>query len=105
MKVVFRGWGREIHAHKHAVKQVTHSSKGFSEKKGPLVWNSGLKAYGKFEGLALSGAFLAEFEFDQAELKDWLMKFAESNPAEALRIIAEAQAEALISLSTQNQED
>jgi hypothetical protein len=106
MKVTFRGWEREVHAHNHVLKPVKHTSQGFVEsKKGSLSWHDGLSAYGKIERVSLTGSFLAEFEFDQAELRSWLLKFAESNPAEALRLMSEAQAEAIIALNSQVAEE
>ena len=106
IKVILRSWDREVHAHKHIVKPVEHTANEFVEgKKGPLRWHEGLCAYGKVENLSLSGSFLIQFEFEQAELKSWLLRFAESNPAEALRLMSEAQAEAMIALAARATEE
>lgn len=70
-----------------------------------MRWHEGLCAYGKVENLSLSGSFLIQFEFEQAELKSWLLRFAESNPAEALRLMSEAQAEAMIALAARATEE
>lgn len=100
MKVIFRGWGREVHRHSHIVKPVESTKQGFADnKKGPLRWHDGMVAYGKIEGVSLTGSFLVGFEFEQAELRSWLLNFAKSNPAETLRLTSEAQAEAIISLA------
>lgn len=101
MRLLFRGWRRELTTHVHPVTAVEHRNGKFSPKgEGePLIWDDSLSAYGKVDGLALSGSFLIEFEFDEGELGNWLIKYSKKRPEAALRLIALAQAEATISLS------
>lgn len=102
MKFVFRGWQRELTAHKHNVAPVDFSTGRYVAKAAnqPIVWNGPLSALGKVTNLGLSGSFLVEFTFEQAELQNWLEVFAKNNPADALRMMAPIQAEAMISLSS-----
>ena len=99
MKLTMRGWGREVTQHHHLVKPVTNESKGFRpQSQGPIFWHDALTAYGKIEKASLSGAFLVEMKFEEIELENWLTQFSKLKPAEALRMMAKAQAEAIIAL-------
>lgn len=106
MKMTFKGWKREMIVHEHAVAPVTqHGTRYSADKEGePLEWNTETQALGKVEGLALNGAFLVEFDFEVAELRDWLMKFAVAQPEVALRLLGAAQAEAMIALANATKE-
>lgn len=100
MKIKLRGWEREVVQHEHSVKPVRHGSDGYQAlKAGPLLWHDANSAYGKVDKLSLTGAFLVKFEFEDAELENWLIAHAKKNPADALRLVAKAQAEAIIALS------
>lgn len=98
MKLKFKGWRREVKPHEHAVAAVVEKVAGFSVVKGPLRWE-GLSTYGKVDRLSLTGAFLVEMSFTKADLRNWLRMYAKSDPAEALRLVAELQGEALIAIA------
>lgn len=99
MKITLRGWGREVTQHHHSLKPVSSDAKGYKAlPAGPVFWHDALSAHAKIEKASLSGSFLVEMKFEQAELENWLTQFSKQMPAEALRIIAKAQAEAIIAL-------
>jgi len=66
---------------------------------GSLRWNSSLSASGRVKGLGLSGNFLVEFQFEVGELKNWLALYVAEFPEDAIRVLAEMQAEAFILLA------
>lgn len=101
MKIIFKGWGKEIKTHTHKVEPVEFDGKLYKSLSAnkPIFWNGSMSALGKVNKLSLTGAFLIELNFEKSELKSWLEEFAKENPEEALRIMAPIQAEALISLS------
>lgn len=100
MRFLFRGWRREVLKHRHDVRPVRFNGREFLCVPGAesVVWHGGLKAYGKLDGVALNGDFLVEFEFDQKELENWILKFADEHPEQAIKILSNAHAEALIAL-------
>jgi hypothetical protein len=100
MKLLFRGWRREVNEHNHSVIPVTHANNEYSPGKtdDPLTWISSLQAFGKINDLALSGSFLVEFNFEQEELRNWLRQFVMSKPEAAVRLLAEMQGEAVLAL-------
>lgn len=100
MKLEFRGWRREVKPHKRSVTPVEDGGKEYVpiENSECLTWSNGLKAYGMVENLSLSGAFLVEFNFEEKELENWLLKYAKEHPENALRITSQANAEAMIAL-------
>lgn len=101
MKLEFIGWNRTILKHKHTIKPVTESKKGYyPTSKGPLVWQEAMRVLGKIEATSLTGDYLVTFSLEDSELKSWLLAYAKSAPEETLKLIAEAQAEALIALAT-----
>jgi hypothetical protein len=101
MKITFHGWGRQVYPHE--VKVIPcKQNEGFDPvwcspvKNGKsLRWSDGMTAFGKLNGLALSGAFLAEFQFTEAELKNWLRSYLSVEPERALELIRTVQAEAI----------
>ena len=96
MKITFRGWGREVYPHVVTVEPVAKNERGryhALDRGGSLTWDGRTTALGKVNNLALSGAFLAEFEFTPTELRNWLVRYLEEKPDEAIRIISEAQGE------------
>ena len=101
MKVTFRGWRREVYPHEVQVTPVAVNGGSYRilEGRKSLAWSDGMTAVGKVSDLALSGAFLAEFEFTQSELRSWLTSYLISNPEDALRVIAAAQGDAIRHLS------
>jgi len=101
MKLTFRGWQRVALFHYHDVTPVQiGSDRGLRPaSKRALIWKDANTAYGKISDVALSGAFLVTFEFEQADLEGWLAELAKSKPEEALRLVAKVQAEALINLA------
>ncbi len=100
MNMIFDGWARSVHIHKHPIKPLEKMKKGYTFKApGPLTWQSPLIAVGKIENLKLSGDFMVHLQFEQEELRNWLISFSTAHPAEALRLVADAQAEAMIALS------
>ena len=105
MNIKFRGWGREVFPHEVEVIPVKKTNGSFypADHGKSLRWSSGLTAYGKVEGLALSGAFLAEFTFTAAELRDWLRTYLAEQPESALELISSVQAEAIRRLARNSQ--
>lgn len=101
MKMTFRGWRRELTAHKHNVAPVDFANNKYRAQAvdQAVTWNGALSALGKVTNLGLSGSFLVEFSFEKAELQSWLEKFAEAHPAEVLHMLAPIQANAIISLT------
>lgn len=97
MKIKFRGWGREVFAHEVDVIPVKKDDDTFcpADHGKSLRWSTAFTVYGKVEGLALSGAFLTEFTFTVAELRDWLRTYAAEEPEAAFELIASVQAEAI----------
>lgn len=87
MKLVFKGWRREVKPHVRSVTPVEFTGRHFlpDNDRTSLVWSGPLKAYGKLTGLALSGSFLVEFEFEEQELRSWLEQYVKAHPAEAIR--------------------
>lgn len=100
MKLVFRGWRREVTEHNRSVIPVTHANNVYSpgETDDPLTWTSALQAFGKINDLALTGSFLVEFSFEQEELRNWLRQFVMSKPEAAIKLLAEMQGEAFLAL-------
>lgn len=93
MKLTFRGWRREVYPHEHKVIALPSS---YPQKPGrPLRWTSPMKARGRINKLALSGDFQVDFEFTEAELKNWLTAYIEAEPEKAFALIAKAQAAAI----------
>lgn len=105
MKITFRGWGREVFPHEVEVTPVKKANGTFypADRGKSLRWDGALTAYGKVDGLALSGAFLAEFTFTEAELKDWLRSYLAEQPESALELIGSVQAEAIRRLARNSQ--
>ncbi len=102
MKLEFRGWQREVTVHEHQLSPVTEKDDGSftAGKPGESVdWISPLEAYAKISDTALTGAFLVKISFEAEELRNWLLAFASVEPEEAIRYLAEAQAEAVIALT------
>ena len=104
MKLSFQGWSREMTIHQHKVGGIELLNKRYRPAGELVTWHSALSARGKVTNLALNGSFLVTFNFEENELTSWLTAFAKEKPEEALRIIATAQAEALIALSKVQQQ-
>jgi hypothetical protein len=101
MRIVFRGWKRELMEHHHNVVPVSKSNNTYkpSSDERSLTWTSSLQALGKVDNLALNGSFLIEFNFEEEELRNWLREFVRSNPESAVRLLAEMQAETILTLA------
>lgn len=101
MKLTFRGWQRETRPHNHPVTPVRTTTGSFkTDSSSPgLIWTDPASAYGKVNGLALSGAFLVHFQPEQSDMEGWLAAFVKSKPEEAVRLLAKMKAEALIQLA------
>jgi hypothetical protein len=106
MKMLFKGWRREVMDHPHDVIPVTLSGATFhpGEADDPLTWHAALKAFGKVVDMSLNGAFLVEFTFEQEELRNWLRRFVQSKPEAAVRLLSEMQGEAILALAKQVEE-
>ena len=104
--MTFKGWKREVKEHAHNVTPVpqngTYRSRRYTPKAvgGPLTWRDPLSALGKVNDLALTGTFLVEFTFEPQEIRNWLTEYVKGHPADALRLLAQAQAEAVIALNS-----
>lgn len=100
MKLEINGWGRVVQTHMKSVFPITLSNNLLTPDKayGDLRWSDSTTAYGKVNGLKLSGNFSIKFKFEKEELRNWLLVAAESDPEGTLRLIGEAQAEAIIAL-------
>ena len=100
MKLNFRGWKREVTPHTHTVTAVKFISGKYTPQTGePLSWSGPFQAFGKVNNVSLSGSFLVEFTFEEQELQSWLAEYVKAHPASAVRLLAQAQAEALIALN------
>ena len=106
MKLIFRGWRREVVQHHHSVLPVTCESGSYSqgETDDPITWHSALSAFGKVNELALTGSFLIELEFEQAELRNWLREFVRAKPEAAIKLLATMQGEAILALAKKTEE-
>lgn len=96
MKLTFRGWRREVWPHTHDVIPVRKDG-GYQpiEHRRSIHWTEAMTAYGKLEGLGLSGNFLVEFKFTEAELRSWLTSYFISDPQAAQRLVAAVQVDAI----------
>lgn len=101
MKLNFRGWKREVTPHSHTVTAVKQTSGKYTPGAAgqPLSWDGPFRAFGQVNNVSLSGSFLVEFTFEEQELQNWLAEFVKAHPANAVRLLAHAQAEALIALN------
>lgn len=103
MKLTFRGWNRQVYSHGHKVSPIKSGSKRrypLGEPGEPLQWVDAKLARGRVDNLGLTGDFLVDFEFEEEELKNWLLAYAREQPGAAIRLLGEAQAEAIIALAT-----
>lgn len=101
MKMELNGWSRSVTTHRPKVIPVDRALRGIGAKKlkpGPIKWHTPFCASACLEGLNLTGDFLLDVTFEEAELRSWLLAYAKGQPEQALRIIAEAQAEAIIAM-------
>lgn len=96
MKMIFRGWRREVFPHEHHVTPVVNGRQ--RNKDEPLVF-TGLKTMGKVNKMALSGDFQVSIELSPADLQAAIEAYASAAPTEALRMLLGAQAAAIIALT------
>ncbi len=106
MKMLFKGWKREVMDHDHDVIPVKVSNNTYypGEIDEPLTWHGPLHAFGKISDIALNGSFLVTFTFEQKELRNWLREFVKAKPEAAVRVLAEMQGEAILALAKQTEE-
>jgi hypothetical protein len=97
MKVVFRGWRREVKPHIRNIVPVSYSGTKYraGTAEAPLKWHSALTAYGRLDDLGLSGRFLVEMKFDLSEMKNWIERLVDEQPETALRLLTEMQGKAV----------
>jgi len=96
MKLTFRGWRREVWPHTHDVIPVKKDeSYRPIDRRRTVHWAEAMTAYGKLEGLALSGNFLVEFNFTETELRSWLTAYFMADPQAAQRLVAAVQADVI----------
>lgn len=96
MKMVFRGWRREVFPHEHQVTPVVSGRQRGKDE--PLVF-TGLRTVGKVNNVALSGDFQVSIELSPADLQAAVEAYASAEPAEALRMLLGAQATAIIAMT------
>lgn len=96
MKLKFRGWRREVRVHRLDVIHVEEKRGRWyaDKKKGHINFPEPFRALGKVEGLALSGDFLLDVEFNADDLLAWLNAFVSHDPKQACKVLAEMQLKA-----------
>lgn len=93
MKMKLIGYNHRDKTHDHTVFP------NMPDRKGLLMWEGPLRAKGRLKDLALNGSYTVEFIFEQEELRYWLQEFVEAKPEEAIKLLAEMQAEAILALN------
>lgn len=96
MKLSFTGWSRVVVRHEHPVRPLV--SGRLQGKDESLVFK-GLTASGKVSGVGLTGDFRVTVELSPGDLKSALDSYVKASPADALRLLAAAHAEAVIALA------
>ena len=72
----------------------------------PAEWGPGGRVLGEIGTISLGkGIYVVNLEFEAAELKNWIQRYIEDDPREAMRLLAEMQAEATISLAQKAKRD
>lgn len=97
MKVLFRGWRREVKPHSRKVIPVSCSGEKYraGADDAPIKWHSATTAYGRLDDLGLSGRFLIEMEFELTELRNWIARLVDEQPETALKLLTEMQGKAV----------
>jgi hypothetical protein len=106
MKIAFTGWGHNSKEHFHPVRAVTRAEGGgyhAGTDGDPVKWNGPRHVCGQVKDLQLNGAYLVEVAFEQQELRSWLERYIDEDPAAAVRLFAEMQAAALLAAATKAQ--
>ncbi|MAY03838.1 MAG: hypothetical protein CMQ38_12790 [Gammaproteobacteria bacterium] len=101
----FRGLSRHVFTHDYELKPGRYGSR---KADAPLEWETSTTAHGRIYNMGLSGNFRVEIGFQIQELKNWLSKYVEEEPEEALKLISKMQANAIIQLfkkPSANEED
>ena len=100
MKIKLVGCGNRGYAHhkvflpwvdnpKRQLGPYRHHSYRLGLPGDPMEWLDGNIAGGDIHDLKLNGNYLVTLEFEDAELKNWLNKYIETKPQEALELFAE----------------
>ena len=95
MKMIFRGWGRQVYVRTYTVAPVKKCEDHFllMDEKQSIEWFDSVTAFGKVDDLALSGNFLVEFKFTDSDIKAWMKNYVKTNPEKAFEMLAELQLE------------
>src|SRR5579872_1098104 len=101
MKILFRGWRREIKPHERTVSPVNLDGGTYrlNAKRKTLLFHSSTEAFGKLTDLGLSGNFLVTFTFEPQELHDWCAAYVKDRPDAALRLASKMLADAITELT------
>ena len=70
-----------------------------------MEWGKNGYSSGRINGLHLNGNYVVRFKFESSELRNWLKRYIEDDPRKAMRLLAEMQAEATISLAQKAKRD
>lgn len=102
MKILFRGWRRELKPHERTVLPVDHDGASYrlSTKQKTLSFESSTRAFGKLTDLGLSGNFLITLTFEPQELHDWCAAYVKDRPDAALRLASKMLADAIGELTS-----
>ena len=98
MELLFTGWKRIVHYHQRSVTPADSLARVLDRKSLNWNWPDRMTAYGKIEGLSLSGDYLVEFKTNKDELRSLLTSFFETDPVAAQKLISEVQLNAIKSL-------
>lgn len=99
MKLTFRGRNRHVVTHEHPIRPVIWKGTEFwTQPAAPIEWVKPMKAYGQIDDVALNGTFLVDFEFEEKELRSWLVQYVRHNPEDAVRLLSEMQGEVILAL-------
>ena len=108
MRVTFDGWQRVVVVHDHDVVPVKSDADGrwmpMSNRRS-ILWSDDMTAFGELENLQLNGNFLVRFEFTEAELRNWLTRYFESDPERAFDLVADVQAKTIKNLTNNTVND
>lgn len=102
MKLIFRGWKRQVTVHSHDLEPVEEKQKKFITGKTSTYSASegSVVSYGKGNSFSLSGDFLVDVTLSNDEIKNYLYAMIEGDPIESIELLhmalAKAQKQALL---------